>query len=251
MIAFTRAQLLLVGRSPQQLSFLVLTPLYCLVFFHFLAQNHREHLAASAAVTSFLMALWSHTVFAAAQVIDIDRAQGTLSVLLLRPGRYLAALTVRLLITTALALPALAEIILIGRWVFGLPVGFHRPGLAVAAALLVTAGAAGSALLLSGLMILVRAARTLQNALTYPCYLLAGLILPVASLPTPFHQLSQVFFLSWGAQLLRDAAPGTATGTGGRLAVLALLVAVQCVCGALVARQVLSRIRTGRVILHD
>ncbi|MCU1640731.1 MAG: hypothetical protein JWN03_1006 [Nocardia sp.] len=249
MLTVARTQFLLIARSPHLLATLVVIPLYSLVFFSVLANHHRPELATTVAFTAFLMSLWSHAVFVAAEAIDDDRLQGTLVLALLTPGRYAGALTVRIFTTTALALPVLAEVLLIGRWVFGFDMRTADTGLCAAIAVLITLGAAGGAITISGLMILVRGARTLQNALTYPFYLLGGLIVPVGTLPQPIPAVSRIFFLAQGAQLLRDVAAGSAGAVGGRLAGLLALVLLQSLLGMLLLRRVLASVRHGKVPL--
>ncbi|MGF1431529.1 ABC transporter permease [Kitasatospora sp. LaBMicrA B282] len=247
---FARMQVLLLLRSPNLLATLAVIPLYSLVFFAVLARHHQGDLATSVALTAFLMSLWSHAVFVAAEIVDDDRWQGTLELSLLTPARYLAALTVRVGTTTALALPVLAEVLLIGRGLFGFPIHLADPGLCLLVVLLVVAGVAATAMLASGVMILVRGARALQNALTYPFYLLAGLIVPVSTLPGPARALARLFFLSWGAQLLRDTAAGPVSHLVPRLTALVALVVLQGVLGVTVLRKVLSAVRHGGVVLH-
>ncbi|MEV7179419.1 ABC transporter permease [Kitasatospora sp. NPDC093679] len=250
MIAAARMQAVLIARSPDLLATLAVIPLYSLVFFSALVHHHRESAATTVALTAFLMSLWSHAVFVAAETVDTDRREGTLEPSLLTPGRYLAALAVRVGTTTALGLPVLAEVLLIGRFGFGLPVRIAEPGLCLLVAVLTALGVAATALLISGVMILVRGARALQNALTYPFYLLAGLIVPIGVLPGPVRAVARCFFLAHGAQLLRDAAAGTAQDAGPRVALLAVLVAVHLLLGLLVLRRVLASVRSGEVALH-
>ncbi|MEV6394678.1 ABC transporter permease [Streptomyces sp. NPDC051907] len=250
-LPYARAQGVILARSPGLLATLAVIPLYSFVFFHFLQRHHREDLATTVALTAFAMSLWAHSVFVAAEVVDDDRADGALELSLLTPGRYLVSLMVRIFITTALALPALAEVVLIGRGVFGLDVTLRSPGTALLVVALLAAGCASSALLVSGLMLTVRGARTLQNSLTYPFYLLGGLILPVAQLPEPFRQLAHGFFLSWGTGLLRDAAAGPVPHAGQRLGVLCALILAQTLLGVVLLRHVLTSIRSGKAILHD
>lgn len=250
MFAFVRIQTHIVVRSPHLLATLAVIPLYCVVFFSVLAHHGRSQLATTVALTAFLMSLWSHAVFVAAEIVDDDRCDGTLELALLTPGAYVRALTVRVFTTTALALPVLGEVLLIGRWVFGFPMEVADGWLCLLVVVLVTAGVAATAMLVSGLMLLVRGARTLQNALTYPFYLLGGLIVPVVTLPEPVRALSRLFFLTWGAQLLRDAAAGPVQDAGTRLATLGALVLVQVVLGLVVLHKVLSSVRSGKVALH-
>ncbi|MFE6050012.1 ABC transporter permease [Kitasatospora sp. NPDC056446] len=250
MLTCARTQGVIMARSPGLLATLAVIPLYSLVFFHFLQRHHREDLATGVALTAFTMSLWAHAVFVAAEVVDDDRADGTLELSLLTPGRYLASLIIRISTTTALALPALFEVVLIGRGVFGLDVTLRSPATALLVVLLLIAGCASAALVVSGLMIKVRGARTLQNSLTYPFYLLGGLILPVSQLPDGFRQSAKVFFLSWGADLLRDAAAGPVPHPGQRLGVLGALVLLQTLTGVLLLRGVLASVRSGKAVLH-
>ncbi|WP_327286412.1 MULTISPECIES: ABC transporter permease [unclassified Streptomyces] len=249
--AATRAQGVILARSPGMLATLAVIPLYSLVFFHFLQRHHREELATTVALTAFVMSLWAHAVFVASDVVDDDRSDGTLELSLLTPDRYLVALAVRTFTTTLLALPVLAEVVLIGRGLFGLDVTLHNPAVALPVAVLLVAGCASAALLVSGLMIKVRGARTLQNSLTYPFYLLGGLILPVGHLPAPFGTVAKGFFLSWATDLLRDAAAGPVPQLAQRLAVLCALILVQTLLGVFLLRGVLGSVRNGKMVLHD
>ncbi|MEU6312337.1 ABC transporter permease [Streptomyces sp. NPDC047014] len=249
--ASARAQGLILARSPGMLATLAVIPLYSLVFFHFLLSHHREELATTVALTAFVMSLWAHAVFVAAEVVDDDRSDGTLELSLLTPERYLLALAVRTFTTTLLALPVLFEVVLVGRVLFGLDVALRSPAVALLVVVLLIAGCASAALLVSGLMIKARGARTLQNSLTYPFYLLGGLILPVDRLPAPFDWLAEGFFLSWGTDLLRDAAEGAVPHLPQRLGVLCGLVLIQTLLGVLLLRGILTSVRSGKVMLHD
>ncbi|MGW6412502.1 ABC transporter permease [Streptomyces vinaceus] len=251
MTAAARAQGVILVRSPGMLATLAVIPLYSLVFFHFLQSHHRGELATTVALTAFVMSLWAHAVFVAAEVVDDDRADGTLELSLLTPDRYLLALAVRTFTTTLLALPVLFEVVLIGRGLFGLDVALRSPVAALAVTVLLIAGCASAALLVSGLMIKARGARTLQNSLTYPFYLLGGLILPVDRLPAPFDFLAKGFFLSWGTDLLRDAAAGPVPHLAQRMGVLCALILVQTLLGMFLLRRVLASVRSGKVVLHD
>ncbi|GAA4759594.1 hypothetical protein GCM10023329_00560 [Streptomyces sanyensis] len=249
--AAARAQGVILVRSPGMLATLAVIPLYSLVFFHFLRSHDRADLATTVALTAFVMSLWSHAVFVAAETVGDDRSDGTLELSLLTPERYLLALAVRTFTTTLLALPVLLEVVLIGRWVFGLDVALRSPVTALAVTVLLIAGCASAALLVSALMITARGARTLQNSLTYPFYLLGGLILPVERLPGPADSLAKGFFLSWGTDLLRDAAAGPVPHLAVRLAVLCALILAQTLLGAYLLRRVLASVRSGKVVLHD
>ncbi|MFJ3234655.1 ABC transporter permease [Streptomyces sp. NPDC086787] len=247
--AYFRAQWWLLLRSPRLLGPLVITPLYSLVFFSVLREHHRAGLATTAATTAFLMSMWSQAVFVASDAVDYDRWEGTLEAGLFNPRRYADALAVRVLTTTAVSLPAFAEILLIGRLGFGYPITVESPFATCLILLLVLCGSAGVSLAISGLLVVVRGARTLQNAMTYPFYLLGGLVMPVGSLPLPLQWPAHAFYLSWGAQSLRAAVGGTGVDAAAVCA-LAVLAPLQAGIGYVVLRRVLHRARDGKVILH-
>ncbi|MEV6823589.1 ABC transporter permease [Amycolatopsis sp. NPDC051102] len=245
-----RTALLLVLRRPGVLSLLVFVPLYSVVFFTVVRQNGRPDLAATVALTSFVMTLWSHAVFVSSEAVDHDRAEGMLEVLLAAPRSYARSLILRIAATEAVCLPAAAEIALIGGWGFGFPLRMAAPAAFVAALLLTFAGTVGSAILLASLFVLIRGARTYQNALTYPCYLLAGLVVPASLLPRPLAAVSHGWFLAWGADLMRDALHAVPAELPRRLLVLAVLAAGQNLAGVLFMRRVIRRARDGGVALH-
>ncbi|MEU9132842.1 ABC transporter permease [Kitasatospora sp. NPDC048540] len=245
-----RTAWLLVVRRPGLLALLCFVPLYSLVFFTAVRHGTDPRLAAPVALTAFLMTMWSHAVFVASEAIDHDRAEGMLETLLAAPGSYTRSLLLRITATATLCLPAAAEITLIGTLGFGFPLRLAAPGVFLAALALTFAGTTGTAALLAGLFVLVRGARTYQNALTYPCYLLGGLIVPAALLPQPLAALSRVWFLSWGADLMRDALDGDPAGALRRLLALTALAGLQCLLGVLVLHRVLARAREGSVALH-
>lgn len=251
MLVYARTHLTLLFRDPNLLAPLAVLPLYCVVFFTVLRHHHHEELATQTAIGAFLMSMWAHAVFVAAEVVDDDRHEGTLEPSMLTPGAYTAALAVRVFSTTALAIPVLAESLLIARFGFGFPVTLGSVPLSLVTVVLTTVGVAGAALLVSCLMVLVRGARTLQNALTYPVYLLGGLILPASTLPEPFRWIARGFFLSWSADVLRALQTAGAPAPLGSLGVLTALVAAQVLLGFLALRKVLTTVRAGGVSLYD
>ncbi|MER8072779.1 ABC transporter permease [Streptomyces sp. NPDC094034] len=250
MAAFVQLQWLLLTRSPRLLATLVIVPLYALVFFTAVRSYGAPELATTVALTAFSMSMWSQAMFVAAEVVDNDRWDGTLEPSLLTPDAYVRSLVTRICTITALSVPVLVEVIAIGRIGFGFALPVHEPLTALAAALLLVVGTAGSALLVCALMILVPLGRLLQNALTYPFYILGGLLLPVTSLPAPVEWIARLFFLSHGAQLLRDAMTGSGDGHAAHFSALIALSALQLAVGVFLLRRALSRARRGEARLY-
>jgi ABC-2 type transport system permease protein len=251
MLVYSRTHLQLLFREPNLLAPLAVLPLYCVVFFTVLRHHHHEELATQAAVGAFLMSMWAHAVFVAAEVVDDDRHEGTLEPSMLTPGPYTTALAVRVFSTTALAIPVFAEVLLIARFAFGFPVTLGSVPVTLLTIVLTTVGIAGAALLVSCLMVLIRGARTLQNALTYPIYLLGGLILPASTMPEPLRWIARVFFLSWSADALRALTSAGASPPLRSLGVLTMLVAAQVLLGLAALRRVLVAVRAGGAALYD
>lgn len=130
--------------------------------------------------------------------------------------------------------------------VFGIVVDIEHP-LVFALTVLVTAfAAAGTATIMASLFIVTRSARTFQNSLSWPFYVLGGVLVPVSFLPDWLEPLSAVVFLSWSADLLRASlAPEAVHDVGSRLAVIVLLGACGFAIGfALLARMIHQARRT-------
>lgn len=86
----------------------------------------------------------------------------------------------------------------------GVEVVVHHPVVFVAALVLTVIATSGTALIMSCTFVLARTARTFQNSLSYPFYVLGGVVVPVALLPDWLEPLSRAVYLSWASDLLRD-----------------------------------------------
>ncbi len=248
MSTYVRTQWLLLVRRPGMLAPLAVTPLFACVFFA-AARTSAPAALTWLSVAACTMTFWAHSMYVASEVVDQDRYAGTLEIFLTAPRGYLRSLVVRILTTSGCGLVAFAEVALIGYLARGFVPSVRLPLLFALAIVVCVAGCGAAALLLGGVVLIVKGARTLQNAITYPFYLLGGLLLPHGSLPAVFRWLSDAFFLSWVVDALRTAVGG-GSGGWGALAVGAALVLAQAAAGLLVLRTVLRRLRDGRVSLH-
>lgn len=104
---------------------------------------------------------------------------------------------------------------------------------------------------LAGLLVLSREVLVFQNSLTYPFYILGGVLVPLSLLPGWIQPFGRLVFLSWSSDLIRDAIDRPAVpGWPWRLAVIALLGLVTLAAGQAVIRRVADRARrTGSVSL--
>jgi ABC-2 type transport system permease protein len=245
-----RFQLSLVRRSPEAVQTWVTTPLLALAFAAVTEVAHRPDLAVYGVVAPTLMALWTTVLFAAGDMITSERDLGTLELLLSTPARLSVLVLGRLCAVASLNLAAFAESWLVTGVVAGW-VAVPHPA-ALAATLLVTGLAmAGTASVLSGLFVLMPSARTIQNTLSYPFYLLGGVLVPVSYLPGWLHPAGRLVFLSWSSDLLRAVmAPGPVQALGTRLAVIAGLGAAGYGAGTVLLARVLRRVRALGTLSH-
>ncbi|HET9773292.1 MAG TPA: ABC transporter permease, partial [Acidimicrobiia bacterium] len=132
---------------------------------------------------------------------------------------------------------------------FGLDVEVHHPAAFAVAALATGFALSGWATVLSAVLVLSGSARFLQNTMTFPLYVLSGVLVPVALLPVPFRWLSRVVFLSWGADLLRDAyGPSDLAALPHRVVVLVGLGSAGFVLGnGLLVRAIQALRSSGRL----
>jgi ABC-2 type transport system permease protein len=204
----------------------------------------RRDLAAYAVLAPVLMALWDMALLIAGDVISRERSWGTLEALVATPARLAVVVLGRIAAVTAVSLLSFAEAWLVARLAFGVSLTVQH-GRIFALCLLASAFAmAGTATLMSALFVLAPSARLMQNTLTYPFYLLAGVVVPVSLLPEWVRPLSDAVFLSWSADLLRRSlAPGPVDDAGRSLAVIAALGLAGLLAGVLAVNRTLRRAR--------
>ncbi|GAA3885725.1 ABC transporter permease [Saccharothrix violaceirubra] len=250
-LASVRLQLERLRRSPGSLQALVATPLYSLVFLSIVDLAGRPDLMAYAVLAPGVMALWSIGLTVSGETVDEERANGSLELLVAAPVSLTVVVLGRVGTITALSLVSVAESWLVCWAVTGVLLPVADPALFAGVLLCTVAAMVGTATALAGLFVLARSARVLQNALSYPVFLLGGAMVPTALLPDWLRPVSRLVFLSWSTDLLRQSLGGprvVATGTG--IAMILLLGGGGFAVGVVLMRRVLTRVRaTGAVTL--
>jgi ABC-2 type transport system permease protein len=112
----------------------------------------------------------------------------------------------RVLAVSATGMLTFVESWLVARVGFGVTVPLLNPGLIVVALVITAIGSAFTATLLASGFMLSRNLHVFQNSLSYPIYILGGVVVPIITLPGWLHPISAVVYLSWSADLLRNAA---------------------------------------------
>jgi ABC-2 type transport system permease protein len=223
---------------------LATAPFFAVILLSITEHGGRGDLAPYALLAPAVMTSIGMAVMEAGETIFRDRAAGVLEALLTTPAPLAAVLLGRIWAITAVSLVGVAECWLVGAVGFGVVVTVAHP-LVFAATLLSTAfGIAATGVLMASIFVVGRNVRSFQNSVTFPLYLLGGAMVPVALLPAGLEALSQVFFLSWATDLLRDSlAPAPVDAFGWRLAAVLGLGAATAAAGFWIMRRLVRRVR--------
>jgi ABC-2 type transport system permease protein len=151
----------------------------------------------------------------------------------------------RVLAVTTIGLLSFVEVWLVARLLFGVWIEIEHP-IAFLLTLAATAFAvSGTAVIMAAVFVLSRTPRTFQNSLSFPFYVLGGVLVPVSFLPDWLEPVSGVIFLSWSAGLLRDSLGETAIDDfAARLGVVVLLGAIGFAVGYGLLARILHRARS-------
>ena len=161
-----------------------------------------------AALGAGLLGIWSATLFGSGALLQWERWQGTLELLVVAPARFVLIVIPMTVATATLGIYSVAATLLWGRIFFGVPLDFAHPIL-FAVALAVTVVSVGLlGLLLASAFVVYRHASALANFLTYPVWLVAGLLVPVSTLPGWAEPLGWLLAPMWGGRAIRAAAFG-------------------------------------------
>ncbi|MGW1070793.1 ABC transporter permease [Streptomyces aureus] len=239
-----RLQVVMTLRTPDTLHVFVTAPLYTTLFLAITEHADRRDLAGFAVLAPVLMSLWSMALMAGGELIGHERERGTLEAVVATPARYSSVIAARIAAVTLLSTLSLAEAWLVAWAGFGILVTIAHPALFLLGLLLTAAAMAGTAACVSALFVLAPSARILQNTLSFPFFLLGGVLVPVDYLPHWLQPASKAVFLSWSARVLRAAvSPGPSHGTTGALLAVVLLGLVGFAAGTLLIDRILRRVR--------
>ena len=201
--ASLRAQAAMSLRSPMDAMPLLTIPLIAIVGTAVLASAGRADLRGYALVACVLMTMGQMAFFVAGEVLAADRSQKVFELLLASPAAYRTQLLARMALLTALGSLGMVEGYLLV-WLIAGPVQVFHWGV-----MLATVAATGIAFTLTAQIAAAwmcsgRSTRTVQNIISGPLYLLGGVLVPASYLPPFVQPVSDLLFLSWSADLLRD-----------------------------------------------
>jgi ABC-2 type transport system permease protein len=211
----------------------ILQPIiFASIAFFLFRTGGREHLLLYAAVGTGLMGIWSSTLFGAGGAIQWQRWEGTLEALIVAPPSFLLVLFPLTLATSTIGLYSVTATLVWGRLLFGIAVTIAHPVLFVASLLLTVLALGVLGLVLASTFILYRQGSGLANLLEYPVWLVTGLLVPIALLPTWTRPISWALAPTWGVRAVRRSAIGgdPRTATAMTLALTLVYFALSAVC---------------------
>ncbi|MGN5380936.1 ABC transporter permease [Streptomyces lasalocidi] len=246
-----RLQLRIFRRDTGELHMLATIPCFTAIFLSSIRVAGRTDLEPYGVVAPCLMGVWLVSLNLGGSVIDSERSGGTLELFLAAPASFTRVLTGRVAAVSGLLAVTFAESWLTARAFFDAHVPLTHPGPLLATLLATSLATLGVSTVLAAVFVAAGSAPQYANALGYPFYVLSGVLIPVSQLPHWIQPVSKVVFLTWAADLLRDAlAPAPVADFGYRIGALLLLGLVSYAAGsALAARMVLNLRRKGAVTL--
>jgi ABC-2 type transport system permease protein len=202
-------QLKMIMRSPFDGIGNVLYPLFfaTTAFFVFKAGSGPRTLVY-AALGAAVMGMWSTVSTSAGSAMQRERWLGTLELLVAAPRHFSLIMFPSTLGLASVGIYNVAATLLWGRFAFGIHV-------TIAHWLLFCLSLVGTVLAFGGLGLLFavsfvrfRAAWVLGNFFEYPVWLICGLLVPLALLPSWVLPISWVLAPTWGMSAIRESALG-------------------------------------------
>lgn len=243
-LAGARFQALLLRRSPAELMALFTVPFFSLAFAAIVIHAGRADLAPYAVLGPAVIAIWGMALNVSGDIIDSERFNATFEATLATPASVALLILGRVSTVTLVSLISIPESAGIAWAAFGVRLRLADPALFAVTLLLTAIATVGAASSFASLFVLARSARTFQNSLSYPFYILSGAVVPISLLPGWLQPATKIVFLSWSASLLRHALTGSSmSGQGFALAALTLLGVLSYVTSYWLMTVVLRRTR--------
>jgi ABC-2 type transport system permease protein len=230
--------------NPDALMPLVTAPLFAIIFLMIVRNSGRHDLEADALMAPVLMTLWWLALQHAGAIISGDRWQALLEPAMASPTGLGGVLLGRICFLMVMGLFSFVEVWAVGTLLFGVELSVEHP-VALLLTLAVSAFAtAGTAVAFAAIFVLTRNAHMFANPLSFPFYLLGGVLVPVALLPSWIQPISSAIYMSWCADLLRASFRAQPVdGLAFRLGMVVVIGTTSFAVGRTVLTVVLRRMR--------
>jgi ABC-2 type transport system permease protein len=155
-----------------------------------------------------MMGVWSTTLFGCGGAIAWQRWEGTLELLVNAPTRYDFILVGQTFGAVLFGFYGIVATLVWGVLLFGMPIQATYPLLLPLSLLAAIVSLGSLGMLIATTFVLYRHANALGNLLEYPIWLVAGLLVPVATLPFWVQPISWLLAPTWGMEAIRGSAIG-------------------------------------------
>lgn len=222
----------------------VIVPFFSAIFLSGIKQAGRASLAGYAVLGPALMGLWFASLDLGGSIIDSERTQQTFELLVIAPCSFSRVLFGRVSVITGVGMLAVLESILFARLAFGVDVHIAQPEVMALTLAATSIAMASTCTAMAAIFVAARAARRFSNVLSYPFYILAGLLVPTTFLPLWIRPLGWLTYLYWSAELLRDSLSAQPiAGVAWRLLMIFGLGVVTYAAGLALTRRVINVLR--------
>lgn len=182
--------------------------IFASIAFYMFQSGGREGTLLYAALGAGMMGIWSSTLFGSGGIIQWERYQGTLELLVAAPVPFVWVLLPATLATATLGLYSITATLVWGWLFFDIPLDLVHPWWFALALPVTIVGLGLLGLVIASTFILYRNANALSNLLEYPVWLITGLLVPLSLLPGWVRPLGYVLAPTWGVRAIRAAALG-------------------------------------------
>lgn len=187
----------------------VLYPLFfATTIFFMYAQSGQEEALVAAAVGASCMGVWSAVSTTASTMLQGERRQGTLELLVASPTHFTLTVIPATISMATIGLWSLVATLLWGRVAFGIPISFDQPLVFVVSALVLAFSLGLVGFLQAMASVRYRSAWALGTLFEFPVWLICGFLVPLSLLPTWVTPISWLLPPTWGVAAVRDAALG-------------------------------------------
>ena len=173
-----RVQLQITRRNVMDYYWMLLVPFFALIFMAILVESGRSDLLGYALVGPLLLGVGQMGFYVASEVVSRDVGSATLELEVASPAPFPLVIASRTILLTSLALFGFLESWLVAWAAFGVRIQVHHIDVMVVTLLITVFASGATALITSGLFSLTRSARAMQNTVTYPLYVLSGVLVP-------------------------------------------------------------------------
>jgi hypothetical protein len=197
------------SRNAFDLSGVIVWPiLYASIAYYLLGGKNDPSLLLSASLGASVMLMWSLVVVSSSGVLEQQRWQGTLELVVAAPTPLTAVIGPICIAGALVGAYAIGATLLWGVLFFDVPVSVEHP-LAFAVAIPACALAIGMlGLIMASTFVLYRASFHLGIATQYPVWIVTGLLVPLSLLPSFVRPISWLLGPTWGSRGIKEAALG-------------------------------------------